>query len=115
MTTELKRFEGVMALLLTPYLPDGSIDWATYDAYVDWQLQNGPEGLFAVCGTSEMKWLTLDERLALAKRAKARAGGRPVVATANLEGDPAAQRDEVRRMADTGVSGVVLVPPEGMG
>lgn len=31
-----------------------------------------------------MKWLTLDERLELARRAAARAGKTPVVATANL-------------------------------
>jgi 4-hydroxy-tetrahydrodipicolinate synthase len=110
-----QKFEGVFALLLTPFHADGDIDWNVYDHYVDWQISHGPQGLFAVCGSSEMKWLTLDERLALARRAVDRAGDVPVVATANLEEDLNAHADEIKRMAETGVAAVVLVPPQGMG
>jgi 4-hydroxy-tetrahydrodipicolinate synthase len=113
--TGVARFQGVFALLLTPFHNDGSIDWRTYDTYVSWQLSAQPQGLFAVCGSSEMKWLTLDERLALARRAVQLAGGVPVVATANLEPDPALHPQEMQRMAETGVSGVVLTPPPGYG
>jgi 4-hydroxy-tetrahydrodipicolinate synthase len=110
-----QKFDGVFALLLTPFHADGTIDWNAYDHYVDWQLSHGPQGLFAVCGSSEMKWLTLDERLALARRAVDRAGDVPVVATANLEEEVDAHADEIERMAETGVAAVVLVPPQGMG
>ncbi|MDF2659035.1 MAG: dihydrodipicolinate synthase family protein [Paenibacillus sp.] len=109
---EQERFKGVFALLLTPFQADKRIDWAVYDSYVDWQLQSGAQGLFAVCGSSEMKWLTLEERLALAARTANRANRTPVVASANLEKDFKQQEEEVRRMCETGVSGVVLVPPE---
>ncbi|MDF2723246.1 MAG: dihydrodipicolinate synthase family protein [Paenibacillus sp.] len=107
-----EKFKGVFALLLTPFQNNLEIDWNAYDAYVEWQLQSGAGGLFAVCGSSEMKWLTLEERLALARRAVKRANSTPVVATANLELDSHQQEEELRRMCDTGVSGVVLVPPE---
>jgi len=111
----MNRFEGVFALLLTPFLADGRIDWSTYDLYVDWQLSQRPHGLFAVCGSSEMHWLDLDERLALAKRAVERAGDVPVVATANLAADRTQRIAEMEQMAETGVSGFVLVPPDGLG
>jgi len=104
------RIEGIVSLLLTPFQQDRSIDWSTYDAYVDWQVSHQPAGLFAVCGSSEMHTLTLDERLHLAQRAVQRAGNVPVLATANLEPDPAAHQEELKRMAATGVSGVVLIP-----
>lgn len=100
-----------MSLLLTPFHHDGTIDWNAYDAYVDWQLSKGPTGLFGVCGSSEMKWLNADERLQLAARAVKRAGDTPVLATANLGADPSTHGDELARMADTGISGAVLVPP----
>lgn len=103
--------EGVISLLLTPLTEDKAIDWQTYDAYVDWQLAKGPAGLFAVCGSSEMKWLTPGERTDLARRAVDRAGYVPVLATANLAEDPKLHAEELARMAETGVSGVVLVPP----
>ena len=102
--------EGVISLLLTPFHEDRTIDWATYDRYVDWQVRQQPAGLFAVCGTGEMKWLTGDERLRLARRAVALADGLPVVATANLDPHPGYHHDEIARMADTGVTGVVLIP-----
>ena len=107
-----ERFEGSFTLLVTPFHEDGRIDPVSYAALVEHHLAAGGQGLFAVCGTSEMAELTLDERLWLAREAVARVGGAvPVVATANLEREPAAQADELARMAETGVSGVVLVPP----
>lgn len=108
-------FQGVYSLLLTPFRQDLSIDWSGYERYLAWQLQLEPDGLFAVCGSSEMQWLELEERLELARRAVCAAPGVPVVATANLGPDPARHGDEVAAMADTGVAAVVLVPPDGMG
>lgn len=112
-TNEAKNFRlaGVVSLLLTPFQTDGAIDWHAYDHYVDWQAAYEPSGLFAVCGSSEMKWLTLDERLELAARAVQRANGLPVVATANLGEDIAQHRDELARMAATGIAAAVLIPP----
>lgn len=103
--------EGVISLLLTPLKEDKTIHWHAYDAYVDWQLAKKPAGLFAVCGSSEMKWLEPDERIDLARRAVERADDVPVLATANLGDDPGGHADEIHRMVETGVSGVVLVPP----
>lgn len=79
------KFVGVFSLLLTPFNEDETIDWNAYRKYVEWHLSMDPQGLFAVCGTSEMKWLTLEERLKLAKIAVEISNGKPVVATANVE------------------------------
>lgn len=114
MGTRPGSWEGVFSLLLTPFSTDGGVDFEVYDRYVDWQLSAGPTGLFAVCGSSEMKWLNDRERLELAARAVARAGSVPVVATGNLGPDPEEHCAEIDRMTETGVSGIVLVPPPGM-
>lgn len=110
-----RAFAGVYALLLTPFQDDLSIDWPGYERYLAWQLEHRPDGIFAVCGSSEMGSLDLEERLELARRAVRAADGVPVVATANLGPDPAGHGEEVARMVATGVAGVVLVPPAGMG
>jgi 4-hydroxy-tetrahydrodipicolinate synthase len=104
------RLEGALALLLTPFQNGGAIDWSAYDAYVEWQAAQRPTGLFAVCGSSEMKWLSPEERIQLAARAVQRAGDLPVVATANLGPDPADHSAELARMADTGIAAAVLIP-----
>ncbi len=104
-----QRCKGVVALMLTPFLSDGNIDWHGYDAYIDYQLSMNPAGLFAVCGSSEMQCLTPAERRQLAKRTVQRASGKPVLATANLGDTLAAQLTELKQMADTGIDGIVLV------
>jgi 4-hydroxy-tetrahydrodipicolinate synthase len=109
-------FEGSFTLLVTPFDAEGRVDGRSLAALVDHHLRAGAQGLFAVCGTSEMAQLDAAERLAVAGAAVRSAGGAvPVIAAANLEPDPAAQGDEVARMAATGVDGVVLVPPRSHG
>src|SRR5690554_373098 len=97
--------------MLTPFQEDGAIDWAGVDSLVDWYIDNGAGGLFACCLSSEMYHLTSDERLALARRVSQRAAGRvPVVATGTFGGPLAEQAGFIRRMAETGVAAVVVMP-----
>ena len=105
---EYKQFAGVYALMLTPYNDDLSVDWETYKAYTEFQAATGVGHLFAVCGTSEMSALTIDEREKLARLTVQYASGTPVVATANMEPSWFAQVEEVKRMSQTGVCGLIF-------
>lgn len=100
--------------MLTPYFEDKTIDYKTYEEYTHWQVSQGVQHLFAVCGSSEMAQLTLDERLKLARLTVKNKGNTTVVATANMEWGFDAQVEEVKRMSDTGVDGVVFTT-KGMG
>lgn len=99
---------GIFSLMLTPYHDDKTIDWATYEEYCEWQVAQGVEHLFAVCGSSEMKELTLDERIQLATLTAKHKGDTTIVATANIEPSWFAQVEEVKRMSQTGVDGIVF-------
>lgn len=105
---------GIFSLMLTPYNEDKTIDWATYEEYCDWQVEQGVEHLFAVCGSSEMANLTLEERLKLATLTAKHKGDTTIVATANMEPSWFAQVEEVKRMSQTGVDGIVFTT-KGMG
>jgi 4-hydroxy-tetrahydrodipicolinate synthase len=107
----IDRFRGVFSLLLTPFQSSGAIDWDVYDRYVDWQLSFEPQGLFGVCGTSEMKWLTVDERVELVRRAVKRANGTPVVSVVNADEDISRHSEELLRLTECGIDAVMLVPP----
>ncbi len=109
-----KQYSGVYALMLTPYHEDKTIDFDAYKAYTEWQVATGAGHLFAVCGTSEMAELTLDERLKLAETTVKYSASTPVFATANLEPSWFAQVEEVKMMSATGVSGLVFIT-KGMG
>ena len=59
--------------MITPYKADGSVDYETAEKYVDWYYENGLTGIFAVCQSSEIFYLTLEERVELNRRVYARA------------------------------------------
>ena len=102
-------YKGVWPVMLTPFRDDGAIDWSGLDALVEWYLDAGVTGLFAVCLSSEMYELTPEERVRLARHVVVRAAGRvPVVAAGAFGETIAAQTDATTRIADTGVMAVVL-------
>ena len=109
MSTKEFNNKGVYSLLLTPFNEDRSINYDVYKKYVEWQSRQGAQHLFACCGSSEMTTLTLDERIKLATLAVEHSNGMSVVATANLEPTWHAQVEEIKRMEQTGVDGLVFV------
>ena len=112
LTRETK--DGIYSLMLTPFFEDRSIDYNTYEQYADWQVEQGVDHLFAVCGSSEMKELTLEERLKLAELTVKHKGETTVVATANIEPTKEGNLEEIKKMEQTGVDGLVLTT-KGMG
>ncbi|MCQ2461985.1 MAG: dihydrodipicolinate synthase family protein [Clostridia bacterium] len=104
----LNELEGIYSLMLTPFKTDLSVDYDAYERYCAFQVSQGVKHLFAVCGSSEMSALTLEERLNLARLTVKNAPDTYVVATGNMEYDPAAQCEEVKRMTDTGVDALVF-------
>lgn len=105
-----KDFGGVYSLMLTPFNEDRTIDYSVYPEYVKWQVAQGAHHLFANSGTSEMAYLTLDERVKLARlTVENTSSDVSVFSTANMEPTWHAQLEEIKRIEDTGVKGLVFV------
>jgi 4-hydroxy-tetrahydrodipicolinate synthase len=100
---------GVYPTMITPFTAAGGIDWAGLDRLVDWYLERGAKGLFAVCGSSELDALTLDERFALCERVAARAAPHPVVASGTFGGPLPLQAGDCRRMVEAGARAAVIL------
>ncbi|MFH2113970.1 MAG: dihydrodipicolinate synthase family protein [Spirochaetota bacterium] len=102
--------DGVWPTMITPFLEDGSIDYKTLEMLVDWYIERGVSGLFAVCQSSEMFFLSLRERLELARAVVKFVRGRVgVIASGHVAETISDQIEEARMMADTGVEAVVLI------
>lgn len=102
--------DGIVPVMLTPLTDDDAIDDAGLARLVDWYLDNGSHALFAVCQSSEMQKLTLDERVRLARLSMEFAGGRvPVIASGHISTALDDQVTELRAMAETGVDALVMV------
>lgn len=63
----------IFTTMITPYTAAGNVDYDTALKYVDWYFENGLTGIFAVCQSSEIFYLSLEERVELNKRIYAHA------------------------------------------
>lgn len=105
-----KVAKGIYPVMITPYREDLSIDWQAVDSTVEFYIQQGCTGIFAVCLSSEMFQLSEDERVALSARVvKAAAGRVSVVASGHVSPDIDGQIRELKRIADTGVDAAVMI------
>jgi 4-hydroxy-tetrahydrodipicolinate synthase len=105
-----KKIEGIVPVMLTPFTEAGEIDYAGLERLIEWYIAKGSDALFAVCQSSEMVFLSLAEREALAKFVVRQVAGRvPVVASGHISDDPHGQLEELTVAANSGADGVVLV------
>lgn len=108
MTTSIAS--GVWPTMVTPFTADKAIDYAALERMIEWYIENGVHGLFAVCQSSEMFFLTLKERAQLARFVKERAAGRiPVIASGHISDAILDQIEEIKRIAAGGVDAFVMV------
>ena len=101
---------GVWPTMITPFTQDNKVDEAGLEKMIEWYIGKGVDGLFAVCQSSEMFFLSLEERVKMARFVKEIAGDRiPVIASGHISDSMEDQIIELRSIADTGVDAVVLV------
>ena len=109
---------GIYVTMITPYLPDGTIDYNAVDALVEWYYNNGCDGIFATCQSSEVFFMSLKERVELTRAVVQKvkslngSGARPpmsVIASGHISESPADQIEELTRIYETGVDGLVFI------
>lgn len=95
-------------VMLTPFTEQGEVDYDGLAALIDFYEAGGADGLFAICQSSEIFYLSLEERVNIASFVRRRAHI-PVIASGHVSYAPEAQAEELCRIADTGVDAVVLI------
>jgi len=74
-------FTGSLVALVTPMLPDGSLDLPRFRALIDWHIEQGTDGLVIVGTTGESPTVDAEEHCLLIRTAVEQAAGRiPVIA-----------------------------------
>lgn len=107
----------MLTTMITPYKKDGSVDIETALKYVDWYYENGLDGIFAVCQSSEIFYLSLEERVelnrAVYKRAKEleKSGDRPfvVVSSGHVSDSHEDQVRELNAVYESGTDALILI------
>ncbi len=101
---------GVYPTMITPYTSDNKVDYDALAALVEWYIEQGVHGLFAVCQSSEMQHLSLEERTGIARFVKEKSAGRvAVVASGHISESMEDQLIELKAMQDTGADAVVVI------
>ncbi len=97
-------------MMLLPCDREGGIDYDCVPALTDWYIANGAEGLFAVCQSSEMYCMTLEERARFSACVVRAAASRvPVISSGNISPEPERRAEEVKQIAASGVDAVILI------
>lgn len=96
--------------MITPFNENGAVDYQGIDKVVEWYIQNGIDGIFSVCQSSEMFFLSLEERVKIAERVKAAVKGRVgIVVSGHISDDIEDQINELSEMAKVETDAVVMV------
>ncbi len=106
----MKGIDGIVPVMLTPFTEDNRIDYAGLERLIDWYVEHGADALFAVCQSSEMHFLSLQERIALSRRVVDYTARRvPVISSGHVSNDRADQIAELGAIAATGIDALCLV------
>lgn len=96
--------------MLTPMNWDYTIDWDGVDQITDWYINAGCKGLFTNSRSSEVEFLTAEERVELAARVVKRANGRAaVVATGTFGASAEEEIESIKKIADVGADAVIIL------
>lgn len=101
---------GVYPVMLTPFTENNEVDYEALGKLVDWYIEKGVNGLFADCQSSEMFFLSLEERVKIGEFVKKHADGRvPVVTSGHISDSLEDQAKELTAIAGTGADAVILL------
>lgn len=104
-------FTGAGVALVTPMLPDGSINYAKIEQLVDWHIENGTDAII-MCGTTgEAPTLKMQEHLEAIKVAVDRAAGRLPIIAGTGSNDTDHCINSCREAKRIGADGLLLVSP----
>lgn len=103
-----KRLYELWPVMITPFTSDGKIDYDSLLRLIKWYEDRGATGLFAACQSSEIFFLTLEERVELVRFVVQHARI-PVIASGHVSDDLEKQIEELKLMHAAGAQALILI------
>lgn len=102
--------KGVYPTMVTPFTDDNKIDYNGVKELLDWYAKKGTDGIFAICQSSEIFFLSFEERLELLKFIMAnKPEGMSIVASGHTSDDLDEQIKEAKAFIETGIDAYVFI------
>ncbi len=105
------RFGRLLTAMVTPFTPNGAVDYDRALALARHLVENGSDGVVVAGTTGESPTLSKEEKLTLFARVAEALGGKGSVIAGTGTNDTAASVALTRAANDTGVDGVMAVCP----
>lgn len=104
-------FTGSAVALVTPMKEDGSIDYDMLERLVDFQIQNGSEGIVACATTGESPVLSVEEHCKIVRCIVKKAGGRVPVIASSGSNDTKSAVELSKAVEDAGADALLTITP----
>lgn len=102
--------DGVYPTMITPYTTDNKIDYNAVEQLLHWYKERGVDGIFAICQSSEIFFLTFEERLELLKFImEHKPDGLAIVASGHTADDSETQIYEANKFIECGIDAYVFI------
>ncbi len=83
----MKIENGIYPTMLVAYQNNGEIDYSAMGELIEWYIKEGVHGIFALCQSTEIVFLSLEERLKLGKFVMDKVAGRVPVVMSGMTAD----------------------------
>lgn len=101
---------GVYPTMITPFTDDNKVDFTGIKQLIDWYEYKGVDGIFAICQSSEIFFLSFEERLEILKFIMAnKPEGMAIVASGHVADDLETQIKEAKAFIETGIDAYVFI------
>lgn len=107
----MTRFTGLIPPICTPLDAAGGVDTESLRSLVEFQIDAGANGLFILGSSGEAIYLDDDERLLVARTAKAAVAGRVPLLVGALAPSPRRVRQQLELLEDVGADAFVVTAP----
>lgn len=110
--TDLQRpVTGSIVALITPFLPDGAVDYAALRKLIDWHILEGTDCIGVVGTTGESPTVTVEEHCEIIRVSVEQAGGRVPIMAGCGSNSTAEAIDLARYAKDVGADSQLQVVP----
>lgn len=104
-------FGQVLIALVTPFTPDGEVDWSGVERHIDDVISAGADGIVVTGTTGETSTLTDAEKLKLVEVGKSVAAGRASIITGGGSNETAHAIELYKASEKAGADGALVVTP----
>ena len=105
------RIQGSIVAIVTPFHQDGSVNFSKLGELVDWQIQNGTDGIVALGTTGESATMTDEEDDAVCDYVLKRVNGRIPVIVGSGSNCTASMLEKSLRYQAMGAQGLLIIAP----